>query len=447
MATYKPLQSVVLTSASASVSFIGIDQNYTDLVIVLNATSTGDTQVRLGFNSDTGTPYSSSIMGTDGSSTFSIRVSNEASMNIGGVGQTTGTNIIHINNYSNTNINKTVLGRYSELSPSYGEAALKVGLWRKTAAINSITFTLGTGNYSAGSTFSLYGIKSGAPQALGGDLVTTDGNYWYHTFRTTQTFTPQRPLTVDYLVVAGGGGGGTARSSGSGGGGGGAGGYRTSIGGSSLSLTPSSFTVIVGAGGSGRTSEDKGISGNDSVFSTITSTGGGGGASIGGTFYGYAVGGENGLSGGSGGGSSGNFNSPFSSGTPGSGNTPATSPSQGNNGGVGSVSANNFGAGGGGGAGAVGGNGTGSAGGVGGAGTANSISGSSVTYAGGGGGASHNGGTGGTGGSGGGGNGGTGLSNNSTAGTANTGGGGGGNNQGSTSSAGGSGIVIVRYPV
>jgi len=54
-------------------------------------------------------------------------------------------------------------------------------------------------------------------------------------------------LSVDYLVVAGGGSGG----GGSGGaGGGGAGGYRTSIGGTSLTLSlNTSYTVTVGAGG------------------------------------------------------------------------------------------------------------------------------------------------------------------------------------------------------
>jgi hypothetical protein len=54
-------------------------------------------------------------------------------------------------------------------------------------------------------------------------------------------------LTVDYLVVAGGGGGGTRR-----GGGGGAGGYRTSIGGTALTMAlNTSFTATVGAGGAG----------------------------------------------------------------------------------------------------------------------------------------------------------------------------------------------------
>jgi hypothetical protein len=68
---------------------------------------------------------------------------------------------------------------------------------------------------------------------------------------------------VEYLVVAGGGSGSNYAGAG---GGGGAGGYRTATG---LSISPATpYTVTVGAGGT--------IDGSNSVFSTITSTGGGG---------------------------------------------------------------------------------------------------------------------------------------------------------------------------
>lgn len=87
-------------------------------------------------------------------------------------------------------------------------------------------------------------------------------------------------ITVEYLVVAGGGGAGW--------GGGGAGGLRTSYGStsgggasaeSSLSITASTnYTVTVGSGGAGTTgSGQRGAQGGNSILSTITSTGGGGG--------------------------------------------------------------------------------------------------------------------------------------------------------------------------
>ena len=95
---------------------------------------------------------------------------------------------------------------------------------------------------------------------------------------------PLAPVTisVDYLCVAGAGGG--AGYGPGGGGGGGAGGYKTSIGGSALTLTPSTnYTVTVGAGGAGGASGNNGTIGNNSVFETITSSAGGrGGSSVGG---------------------------------------------------------------------------------------------------------------------------------------------------------------------
>ncbi len=67
-------------------------------------------------------------------------------------------------------------------------------------------------------------------------------------FTTTGIWTvPSGVTRVDYVVVAGGGGGGR------GGGGGGAGGYLT---GASFGVTPlETYTIIVGSGGAGGTSD------------------------------------------------------------------------------------------------------------------------------------------------------------------------------------------------
>ena len=229
---------------------------------------------------------------------------------------------------------------------------------------------------------------------------------------------PPGVTSVDYLVVAGGGGGGHTI-----GGGGGGGGFKTGT----LSVNPGdSIVVTVGAGGAAGTGAGNGSDGGDSVFGSITATGGGGGGSDSS---------QAGRAGGSGGGGG---NSGSSGGTGG-----AASPSgQGNAGGTSSAGTSGAG---GGGAGAAGSANSGSSGGSGGAGMTSSISGSSVTYAGGGGGSSRSGSPA-SGGAGGGGDGAAdNLGTHATAGTANTGGGGGGGDQTSTAGAGGSGIVIVSY--
>jgi hypothetical protein len=269
-----------------------------------------------------------------------------------------------------------------------------------------------------------------------GGTETTSGDFKIHTFTGDGTFTVSSvgntagSTTVDYLVIAGGGaGGGTPCGGNQRSGGGGAGGYRESFpnpatGG--LSVSAQAYPITIGAGGT--VSTIVGSSGANTIFSSITSTGGGKGAHQEGPSPGAAA------SGGSGGGGS------SSNTSGGSGNTPPVSPSQGNNGGVGT---GYHGKGGGGGGAAEAGNTDGD--GDGGDGTDSSISGSPVTRGGGGAGSANppsqptpSAGTGG-GGAGGGGAG--------TAGTANTGGGGGAG-YGSPNvggGAGGSGVVIIRY--
>ena len=167
-----------------------------------------------------------------------------------------------------------------------------------------------------------------------GGTITTDGDYKVHTFNSSGTFTVTTLGslgTVEYLVTAGGASGARAN-----GGGGGAGGYRTATG---FSVSATSYSITVGAGGASSGLSVKGNNGADSIFSSITSTGGGGGGT------GYATS-DDGKDGGSGGG--GSETSGGRSGTGGSGNTPSTSPSQGNNGGNGAAAPNYPGGGGGG---------------------------------------------------------------------------------------------------
>jgi len=286
--------------------------------------------------------------------------------------------------------------------------------------------------------------------ATGGNSVVECGNCKIHTFTGPGTFcvasisNSAANNEVSYLVIAGGGGGGQSNNgpNKTGGGGGGAGGFRESkspltpytaspLNGrpnspNRITVTATGFPISVGGGGTGSYNGTQG-KGSDSVFSTITSAGGGGGKSD--------EGGPGNVGpGGSGGGAGAECGSAVPAG--GTGNTPPTSPAQGN---PGYQSPGSYG-GGGGGAGAVGGNNAG------GAGVATSITGSPVTRAGGGGGAGPTGGGGG--GPGGGGNGGANGNVAGSNGSANTGGGGGGAGGGSSNtpgSVGGSGIVVIRY--
>ena len=447
--TYVALDKVTVGTATASITFSSIPSTYTDLVVVASIlpSSTSFYTPSLQFNSDTGSNYSGTWIYGQGSSAVSSRNSSQTQMAIDNYSATPAVGypmsvLFNVFNYANTTTYKTVLSRGNDVFASAGETSATVGLWRSTAAITSVTVKGNGANFAVGSTFSLYGIAAeGAAYASGG-YVTSDSQYYYHTFTSSGTFTPARALTCDYLVVAGGGGGGGSSSTAtvSSAGGGGAGGLRSTVtatgGGGTLEsalslLSGTAYTVTVGAGGAGTSTAAVGVNGNNSVFSSITSTGGGGGG-------GYTAGlGSNGVAGGCGGGSAG-YNTLALTGGTGTAN-------QGFAGGGSNVSANYHGAGGGG-AGAVGVTRTGGAA-AGGVGVAVAISGSSVTYAGGGGGGTDSitAGAGGTGGGGAGGQNANGVN-----GTDNTGGGGGGAGaQGGggqkTGGNGGSGIVIVRY--
>jgi hypothetical protein len=282
-----------------------------------------------------------------------------------------------------------------------------------------------------------------------GGTITTSGDFKIHTFTSSGTFTVSDAgnaagsNSVAYLVLAGGGGGGNAGSRGAGGGG--AGGFREGKPSddpytasplnapAGLPVSAQGYPITVGAGGAGAPSNAQGGS---SVFSTITSAGGGTGG-IEATNIG---------DGGSGGGAGAAVSPGAQSG--GSGNTPPVSPPQGNDGGDSTPSPNpgkNAG-GGGGGAGAVGNNAPtpGADSGTGGAGATSSITGSPVQRGGGGGGSGQTPPAAGGDGGGAGGSGPTASSSPGNNGTANFGGGGGAGGSGG-GGTGGSGVVIIRY--
>jgi hypothetical protein len=170
----------------------------------------------------------------------------------------------------------------------------------------------------------LEGIQEPEFVTATGGTVLTCGNFKTHVFTGPGSFVVTGAgndlgsNSVEYMVVAGGGGG--QRSAG---GGGGAGGFRQNYPSpavTGLPVTATTYPITVGAGGTAGNpgGPSCGVTkGGNSIFSTITSAGGGTG-----------FGGGGGAPGGSGGGAD---TSPTNVGT---GNTPPVSPPQGNPGGI-----------------------------------------------------------------------------------------------------------------
>lgn len=139
--------------------------------------------------------------------------------------------------------------------------------------------------------------------ASGGNSVTSDALYYYHTFTSNGTFTVtgSTGIICDYLVVAGGGGGGGGeRQNGYGGGGGGAGAggllaYESQL------ITPGAYSIVIGGGGAGGASADQNSSSSGGYGSNTTGFGqtaiGGGAGGADGAFQGYSGGSGGGMGG------------------------------------------------------------------------------------------------------------------------------------------------------
>lgn len=324
----------------------------------------------------------------------------------------------------------------------YDELAVQSISHPTNQALTATAGTFTSGLVGTTATFSGTGSFAGATTLTGGisnftlvtggveqDYESGGTNYRSHSFLTpgTHRFSTSTTLTVDFLIVAGGGGGAMASSNTGTTGGAGAGGL---VEGTSQTLAPGNYTVVVGDGGARSTgTTTSGSNGGNSTFNSFTATGGGGSPTYNGTS----------ATGGSGAGGS----EPQKAGGASTqdayaGTTNVTG--YGNAGGNGGSYDNGsapFGSGSGGGAGGAGGNANQNSAGTtstvtGGAGRANSFrSGSNVTYS----------------------TGGQGVNGevHGLAGTPNTGNGAGGTSSGgggnTAASKGGSGIVVIRYAI
>lgn len=170
------LQRIAYATASGSsnvFTFNSISQNFQDLRLVMFYSSTDANTKGLNFYPNGGAASEKSQTGLqgDGSSASSYRASNtigwynynpnsSSSVNV-------GTNIFvattwDILNYANTSTFKTCLVRTAADNNGSGTTHLVVNLLRNTAAITSIQVYTAFGNYVAGSTAALYGVRASA---------------------------------------------------------------------------------------------------------------------------------------------------------------------------------------------------------------------------------------------------------------------------------------------
>jgi len=164
--TYEPISTQTLGSDTATVTFSTIPQTYTDLILVAEirssrAANTGDT-MRVRFNSDTGSNYSTTVLQGSADGAESTRFTSATFCYVRVPAATATANVFspsiwHIMNYSNTTTNKTTLQKGSIAAV---QVEIDTSLWRNTAAITTIDISAASGNLVSGSKFTLYGIKA-----------------------------------------------------------------------------------------------------------------------------------------------------------------------------------------------------------------------------------------------------------------------------------------------
>jgi hypothetical protein len=128
--------------------------------LVIKATASASVQCKITVNNDTASNYSVTGMSGNGTTAESFRGLNRFHIipdYYYSITTTDGMVLVDFMNYSNTTTYKTVLSR----AGNAGQATMaNVNLWRSTAAINRVDIAPDTGTFSAGSTFTLYGVKS-----------------------------------------------------------------------------------------------------------------------------------------------------------------------------------------------------------------------------------------------------------------------------------------------
>jgi len=170
MATYTLIDSEVLTSSAASVTFSSIPATYTDLVLRYSVRADNASAVnnlRLQFNSDTSTNYSETFVRGNGATAASSRTTSAVELVEGLVidgdtstANTFSSNEIYIPSYTVSQNKPISMQAVQEDNSTTGRFYASAGLWRNTAAITSLYLYVNSGNIKSGSSFYLYGISN-----------------------------------------------------------------------------------------------------------------------------------------------------------------------------------------------------------------------------------------------------------------------------------------------
>jgi hypothetical protein len=154
--TYIPLATITLPSPSPSVTFTGISQDYSDLIISVVGNVTARTGQTISLNGSTGGFTWVYALGNGTTASSSTGSNNQ----FGDVWENSSTNLssstIQIMDYSATDKHKTILTRTDNGTPNGAE--MRVMRKASTAAVTSVEITASSTTWIAGTKFALFGI-------------------------------------------------------------------------------------------------------------------------------------------------------------------------------------------------------------------------------------------------------------------------------------------------
>jgi hypothetical protein len=160
---FESIATQTVSSSVSSVTFSSIPSTYTHLQIrVMALTSSANNNIRMRFNSDTASNYSTHELTGSGAAISALSSLTTGMYPTFSPGNThPGVMIIDVLDYKDTNKYTTIRSLWGYDNNGSGYLGLSSGSWRNTNAVTSIEFThtLGGATISANSHFALYGIK------------------------------------------------------------------------------------------------------------------------------------------------------------------------------------------------------------------------------------------------------------------------------------------------
>ena len=166
---YESIATANGTGSSATLTFSSIPSTYTHLQLrgILRSSSGSQNSVVFRFNSDSSTNYARHYLSGDGASASASASTSASNAGLGyfpgssDLANVYGAVVLDVLDYTSTNKNKTMRNLFGyDVNGAGGLVGLFSSLWFKTPeAINTITITAGSGNWTTATQIALYGIN------------------------------------------------------------------------------------------------------------------------------------------------------------------------------------------------------------------------------------------------------------------------------------------------